>query len=148
MKQPLKFDLTQASAKTVAGLSIKTWSRAAVIAGVSLALLLPLAIKGFLVFQLTLALIYAVAILGLNLLTGFNGPFSLGHSAFYGIGAYTAAILIHQDRGRICTNAVEGAVAERELSVEAGQEVQPENCDGVDQGERELENQEILHREW
>src|SRR6266478_3123863 len=94
MKQPLKFDLTQASAKTVAGLSIKAWSRAAVIAGVFLALLLPLAIKGFLVFQLTLALIYAVAILGLNLLTGFNGQFSLGHSAFYGIGAYTAAILM------------------------------------------------------
>src|SRR6266478_1409092 len=96
MKQPLKFDLTQASAKTVAGLSIKAWSRAAVIAGVFLALLLPLAIKGFLVFQLTLALIYAVAILGLNLLTGFNGQFSLGHSAFYGIGAYTAAILMDQ----------------------------------------------------
>src|SRR6267143_843850 len=96
MKQPLRFDLTQASAKTVAGLSIKTWTRAAVIAGVFLALLLPLAIKGFLVFQLTLALIYAVAILGLNLLTGFNGQFSLGHSAFYGIGAYTAAILMDQ----------------------------------------------------
>jgi branched-chain amino acid transport system permease protein len=41
-------------------------------------------------------LIYALAILGLNLLTGFNGQFSLGHSAFYGIGAYTAAILIDQ----------------------------------------------------
>src|SRR6266853_3602889 len=96
MKQPLKSDLAPAAAKTVAGLSIKTWSRAAVIAGVFLALLLPLAIKGFLVFQLTLALIYAVAILGLNLLTGFNGQFSLGHSAFYGIGAYTAAILMDQ----------------------------------------------------
>src|SRR5712672_4399584 len=96
MKQPLKSDLAPAAAKTVAGLSIKTWSRAAVIAGVFLALLLPLAIKDFLVFQLTLALIYAVAILGLNLLTGFNGQFSLGHSAFYGIGAYTAAILMEQ----------------------------------------------------
>jgi branched-chain amino acid transport system permease protein len=30
------------------------------------------------------------------LLTGFNGQFSLGHSAFYGIGAYTAAILMEQ----------------------------------------------------
>jgi branched-chain amino acid transport system permease protein len=40
-------------------------------------------------------MIYGLAILGLNLLTGFNGQFSLGHSAFYGIGAYTAAILIH-----------------------------------------------------
>jgi len=32
-------------------------------------------------------MVYALAILGLNLLTGFNGQFSLGHSAFYGIGA-------------------------------------------------------------
>jgi branched-chain amino acid transport system permease protein len=39
-------------------------------------------------------MIYALAILGLNLLIGFNGQFSLGHSAFYGIGAYTAAILM------------------------------------------------------
>src|SRR5258708_6994194 len=91
-----KSALMQASAQTVARLSIKTWTRAAVIAGVFLALLLTLAIKGFLVFQLTLAFIYAVAILGLNLLTRFNGQFSLGHSAFYGIGAYTAAILMDQ----------------------------------------------------
>jgi branched-chain amino acid transport system permease protein len=96
MKQQLKSDFVQVPTKTVAGLSIKTWTWAAVIAGLLLALLLPLAIKSFLVFQLTLALIYAVAILGLNLLTGFNGQFSLGHSAFYGIGAYTAAILMDQ----------------------------------------------------
>src|SRR5262245_50378151 len=97
MTGPLsKSDLAPAPAKTVAGLSIKTWSRAAMVAGLFLALLLPLAIKSFLVFQLTLALIYAIAILGLNLLTGFNGQFSLGHSAFYGIGAYTAAILMDQ----------------------------------------------------
>ena len=53
-------------------------------------------LKNFLLFQLTLAIIYAIAILGLNLLTGFNGQFSLGHSAFYAIGAYTAAILMDQ----------------------------------------------------
>jgi branched-chain amino acid transport system permease protein len=54
----------------------------------------PLFLKNFLVFQLTLVLVYAIAILGLNLLTGFNGQFSLGHSAFYALGAYTAAILM------------------------------------------------------
>jgi branched-chain amino acid transport system permease protein len=52
--------------------------------------------KDYFVFKLTLALVYAIAILGLNLLTGFNGQFSLGHSAFYAIGAYTAAILMDQ----------------------------------------------------
>jgi branched-chain amino acid transport system permease protein len=47
-------------------------------------------------FQLTLALIYAIAILGLNILTGYNGQFSLGHGAFYALGAYTAAIMMTQ----------------------------------------------------
>ena len=61
-----------------------------------IALLLPLVTTSFITFQLTLVMIYGLAILGLNLLTGFNGQFSLGHSAFYGIGAYTAAILIDQ----------------------------------------------------
>jgi branched-chain amino acid transport system permease protein len=36
---------------------------------------------------------YAVAVLGLNLVTGFSGQVSLGHSAFFGVGAYTTAIL-------------------------------------------------------
>ena len=45
-------------------------------------------------FQLTLAMSYAIAILGLSLLTGFNGQFSLGHSAFFALGAYTAAIMM------------------------------------------------------
>lgn len=58
------------------------------------ALVLPLVVQSFLTFQLTLLQIYAIAIIGLNLLTGFNGQFSLGHSAFYALGAYTAAILM------------------------------------------------------
>jgi branched-chain amino acid transport system permease protein len=60
------------------------------------ALVIPFVLKSFFVFQLTLVMVYGLAILGLNLLTGFNGQFSLGHSAFYGIGAYTAAILMEQ----------------------------------------------------
>ena len=56
--------------------------------------MIPFVLKNFYIFQITLAIIYAIAILGLNLLTGFNGQFSLGHSAFYAIGAYTAAIMM------------------------------------------------------
>ncbi len=37
---------------------------------------------------------YAVAILGLNLVIGFSGQISLGHSAFVGVGAYTTVILV------------------------------------------------------
>jgi branched-chain amino acid transport system permease protein len=43
---------------------------------------------------MTLVLAYSIALLGLNMLTGFNGQISLGHGAFYAIGAYTAAILM------------------------------------------------------
>ena len=41
-------------------------------------------------------IVYAIAVLGLILLTGFNGQISLGHGAFFAVGAYTAAILIDQ----------------------------------------------------
>ncbi|HEX6018231.1 MAG TPA: branched-chain amino acid ABC transporter permease [Burkholderiaceae bacterium] len=54
----------------------------------------PFLVKNYRVFQLNLVLIYAIAILGLNILTGFNGQFSLGHGAFYAVGAYGAAILM------------------------------------------------------
>src|ERR1700682_4252843 len=60
----------------------------------AIALPLPFLLKNFFIFQLTLAMVYAIAVLGLNLLTGFNGQISLGHSAFYAVGAYTAAILM------------------------------------------------------
>src|SRR4029077_13898356 len=38
--------------------------------------------------------IYSIALLGLNMLTGYNGQISLGHGAFYAIGAYVAAIMM------------------------------------------------------
>ncbi|MDB5872589.1 MAG: branched-chain amino acid transporter permease [Ramlibacter sp.] len=59
-----------------------------------LACAVPFVLGNYRVFQLTLALAYAIALLGLNMLTGFNGQISLGHGAFYAIGAYTAAILM------------------------------------------------------
>ena len=54
----------------------------------------PLFVKNFIVFQMTMVLIYAIAVLALNILTGASGQFSLGQSAFYALGAYTSAILI------------------------------------------------------
>ena len=57
-------------------------------------LLLPFLVKNYRVFQFNLVLVYAIAILGLNILTGFNGQISLGHGAFYAFGAYTAAVLM------------------------------------------------------
>lgn len=45
--------------------------------------------------QLTFVLIYSIIGLGMMLLTGFTGLFSLGHAAFLGVGAYTQAILVN-----------------------------------------------------
>jgi len=44
---------------------------------------------------LSLGLIYVIATVGLAVFTGFTGLFSLGHAAFFAIGAYTAAILTY-----------------------------------------------------
>ena len=79
---------------TIAGVALPVWR--IVLLGIGLVILaaIPFMMKNFFIFQITLAIIYAIAILGLNLLTGFNGQFSLGHSAFYAIGAYTAAIMM------------------------------------------------------
>jgi branched-chain amino acid transport system permease protein len=78
----------------IAGMPMTTWRLIALAAGLVILAVIPFVMKNFYIFQITLAIIYAIAILGLNLLTGFNGQFSLGHSAFYAIGAYTAAIMM------------------------------------------------------
>lgn len=57
-------------------------------------LVLPFTVKNFRVFQFNMVMVYAIAVLGLNILTGWNGQISLGHGAFYAIGAYVAAILM------------------------------------------------------
>jgi branched-chain amino acid transport system permease protein len=45
----------------------------------------------------TTALYVGIAAMGLNILTGYNGQVSIGHGAFFGLGAYTSALLIqHQ----------------------------------------------------
>src|SRR5436189_5611350 len=61
---------------------------------VVLACALPFIVSNYRTFQLTLVLVYAIALLGLNVLTGYNGQISLGHGAFYALGAYSTAILI------------------------------------------------------
>jgi len=65
------------------------------IAGLALLCALPFVLTSYRTFQFTLALVYAIVLLGLNILTGYNGQISLGHGAFFAIGAYVAAILMH-----------------------------------------------------
>ncbi|MEO6626177.1 MAG: branched-chain amino acid ABC transporter permease [Burkholderiaceae bacterium] len=66
------------------------------IALIAVLLVLPFLFKNYRVFQFNLVLVYAIAVLGLNILTGFNGQISLGHGAFYALGAYTAAVLMEK----------------------------------------------------
>ena len=64
------------------------------IGAVLIAGLIPHLVSNFVTYQLTLAIAWGVAMLGLNVLTGYNGQFSVGHSAFFAAGAYGAAIMI------------------------------------------------------
>jgi branched-chain amino acid transport system permease protein len=71
------------------------WPRlAGVLIVIAAAAALPFFVSDYRTFQFTQALVYAIVLLGLNLLTGYNGQISLGHGAFYAVGAYTAAILM------------------------------------------------------
>ena len=67
-----------------------------VIALLAVACAVPFVVSGYRTFQAALVLVYSIALLGLNLLTGYNGQISLGHGAFYALGAYCAAILMDQ----------------------------------------------------
>lgn len=62
-------------------------------AGAVAIVLLPLVVSDFRQFQLAYVGVYFIAILGLNILTGYSGQISLGHGGFMMIGAYTTAIL-------------------------------------------------------
>lgn len=70
--------------------------RAAV--GVALAVVLfyviPFVIPSYLVSQFATVLVFAIAIVGINLVTGFGGAITLGHAAFVALGSYTTAILV------------------------------------------------------
>jgi branched-chain amino acid transport system permease protein len=77
------------------GVDRKWWVLAGLV-GLAVLVVLPFTVRNFTVFQFNMVIVYAIAILGLNILTGWNGQISLGHGAFYAIGAYTAAVLMAQ----------------------------------------------------
>lgn len=77
----------------------KKWVLGLIVAAFVLPLLKPVfpdSISDYRLFLISTMIIASIAVLGLNLLTGFNGQFSLGHGAFYAVGAYAAAILMDQ----------------------------------------------------
>jgi branched-chain amino acid transport system permease protein len=75
------------------------------------AITIPFLFGPYRVGQFTLVLAFAVAVLGLNLLVGYGGQISLGHGAFFALGAYTSAILIEKaDFPHLATVPAAGAV--------------------------------------
>ncbi|KQT09785.1 ABC transporter permease [Ramlibacter sp. Leaf400] len=56
--------------------------------------MLPLLVSEYRMFQATMTLVYAIVLFGLTILTGYSGQISLGHGAFYALGAYVSAILM------------------------------------------------------
>lgn len=85
-----------------------------------IALAAPFLIAADLVYLLTLAVIYAIGGIGLNLLTGYAGQVSLGHAFFMGVGAYTAAVLGGSPGGSTWAFGLDLAVALPASAVVAG----------------------------
>ena len=77
-----------------AGLSVRAWKAIGLAALQCDGGAQPFLVSSYRVFQFNMVLVYAIVLLGLNILTGYNGQISLGHGAFYAIGAYVAAILM------------------------------------------------------
>ena len=68
-------------------------SRLALPLVVAFAIVLPFALSASQLATATFVVIAAIGATGLNVVTGYAGQISLGHAAFFGIGAYTGAVL-------------------------------------------------------
>jgi len=77
--------------KTIEQLRSSPWT--AWLALLLIALIVPLVLGGYLITILTIVCIYAIACIGINLLFGYTGLLSVGHSAFLGIGAYAFGLI-------------------------------------------------------
>jgi branched-chain amino acid transport system permease protein len=82
------------------------------VAALAVVVFLPRFMSDFRSFQFTYVGIYFIALLGLNILTGYTGQISLGHGAFMAIGAYTTATLVfHRGVRDLWTIPLAGLVA-------------------------------------
>lgn len=73
---------------------MKKFSVIASIVAVALLLIAPPFLKNYGIYLLSYWLVFIVAVMGLNLTVGYAGQKSLGHAAFFGIGAYVVALLM------------------------------------------------------
>ena len=73
---------------------LELWRVVAVLVFLAIAIALTFLVSSYRLFQLSMTISYACAVLSLTVLTGINGQLSLGHGAFYAVGAYATAILM------------------------------------------------------
>jgi branched-chain amino acid transport system permease protein len=92
----------EAATRAASGLQIMRWmplglrGRLLVIAAIALAALLPLTVGDYFVAVATEVLIFMLFAASLHLLVGAGGLVSFGHSAYFGLGAYGAALALKQ----------------------------------------------------
>ena len=72
------------------GISAYVWI--AIVVGVVVLIGIPLSTDKFTTFEFANVAVYVIALMGLNLLTGYSGQISLGNGAFMAIGGYTTAL--------------------------------------------------------
>ena len=73
---------------------LEPWRVTAIVVFLVIAVALMFLASSYRLFQLSMTISYACAVLGLTILIGINGQLSLGHGAFYAVGAYATAILM------------------------------------------------------
>jgi branched-chain amino acid transport system permease protein len=84
----------------------------AFLVGVAFLAVLPHWLGDFRASQVAYVGIYFIAIMGLNILTGYTGQISLGHGAFMAIGGYTTAIMVgHHNVRDLWTIPLAGLIA-------------------------------------
>jgi branched-chain amino acid transport system permease protein len=66
---------------------------ALLVVGVAVIALLPAVAGGYTEIEMVNVGVYFIAIIGLNVVSGYSGQISLGHGAFMGLGAYTTSVL-------------------------------------------------------
>jgi branched-chain amino acid transport system permease protein len=89
-----QIDMNDISSTETHRKSFQSWSRLGYAAAVLALLAATGVLEGYELFLASSILSYAIAAMGLNVLMGYNGQISLGHGAFFAIGAYGAAICI------------------------------------------------------
>jgi len=91
---PVSPDEAPVAAQIPRATSATSWRLVAAVGLAAIALAVPFALSDYRIFLATMTLITAIAVLGLNMLVGYNGQLSLGHGALYALGAYVTAILM------------------------------------------------------